>query len=159
MASLTMWGRGTRLSLIWAFTYQKLNRSKDKYSRSNALTVAGAITASGFVLFPVTSTQLVGWTARGFFASPYAQAFYVPYVAGIGISAAIDPKEGISNYLGFTTGGFIGEESPNYWNTDENNSGYFNVPRNLKVVGQASWEWVTDLGPKDFRDALDFDNI
>jgi hypothetical protein len=157
--SLTMWGRGTRVSLIWAFTYRKLSRSKDITSVSNAYTLAGAITATYFVLAPITSTKIVGWGARGFIMSPYAQAFYIPYLAGIGISALVDPKKGIDNYLGFTTGGFLGEQDINYWNTDPNDSGYFNVPKNLKVVGKATWEWVTDLGPKDFRDALDFDNV
>jgi len=159
MASLTMWGKGTRLSLVWAFTYQKINRSRDKWSRSNATTVAGAITATAFILYPVTSTTFVGWSVRGFLASPYAQAFYIPYVTGIAISQLVDPDEGVSNYLGFTTGGFVGEISPNYWNTDANNSGYFNVPQNAKVVGEATYEWVKNLGPKDFRDALDFDTI
>ena len=101
--SALLWGKGTRLSLIWAFTYRKLSRSKDKYSRSNALTLAGAITASSFVLFPVTSTKAIGWTARAVVTNPYAQAAYVPYIAGAVVSAAIDPEDGVSNYVGFTT--------------------------------------------------------
>lgn len=35
--------------------------------------------------------------------------------------------------LGFYTGGIRGDK-PNYWNTDANDSGYFNVPKNISTI-------------------------
>tara|TARA_R110002096_G_scaffold382249_1_gene576102 strand:- start:681 stop:1154 length:474 start_codon:yes stop_codon:yes gene_type:complete len=143
--SALLWGKGTRLSLIWAFTYRKLSRSKDKYSRSNAVVLGSAIGYTSFVIFPVTSTKALGWTVRALVANPYAQAAYVPYVAGGVISAVIDPEDGVSNYVGFTTGGMFGAESPNYWNSDPNDSGYFNVPKNVETIVSHYWEGLKNM--------------
>ena len=38
------------------------------------------------------------------------------------------------NFQGFITGGMIGEEDLNLWNTDANDSGYFNIPKNASVI-------------------------
>ena len=37
--------------------------------------------------------------------------------------------------LGFYTGGIRGDK-PHYWNTDPNQSGYFNIPKNVKTIWQ-----------------------
>jgi hypothetical protein len=48
--------------------------------------------------------------------------------------------------IGFYTIGQTGNK-PNYWNTDENNSGYFNVPKNIGVIYDHYFgEGLTGLG-------------
>jgi hypothetical protein len=72
----------------------------------------------------------LGRVTWGLLANPYFMAAAVPIAIGAGVSHAIDPEEGLENYGGFLTGGYIGND-PNYWDSDENNSGYFNVHQNF----------------------------
>ena len=78
----------------------------------------------------------IGWGLRATIFSSYGLAAGVPLVIGAGVSYAIDPEEGLGNYGGFVFGGKIGND-PNYWNTDENNSGYFNVHQNFVNILKA----------------------
>jgi hypothetical protein len=69
-------------------------------------------------------------------ANPFTLTVTYAYVAGAIASDAIDPDEGLDNYLGFTTGGTYGNQ-PNYFSGDANDSGYFNVVQNLSTILQA----------------------
>lgn len=47
--------------------------------------------------------------------------------------AGLISKQQEADALGFYTGGIRGDQ-PNYWNTDANDSGYFNVPKNISTI-------------------------
>jgi hypothetical protein len=47
--------------------------------------------------------------------------------------AGVISEEQKYDAIGFYTMGQTGNK-PNYWNTDENNSGYFNIPQNVGVI-------------------------
>jgi hypothetical protein len=57
------------------------------------------------------------------------------YTTGAVVSSKIDPVSGVDNYIGFTTGGNYGESDIHYWSGDANDTGYFNVPENLSIIG------------------------
>jgi hypothetical protein len=57
------------------------------------------------------------------------------WAGGAVVSNKIDPIHGVSNYVGFTTGGKYGESEIHYWSGDANDTGYFNVPENLSIIG------------------------
>ena len=92
------------------------------------------------------SQGLKGWGFRGLLTGAGRLLMNNPVTAGITAvliggyvhSQFIDPEEGGDNYLGFLTGGDYGND-PNYWDTDENNSGYFNVGQNTANV----MDWYT----------------
>ena len=69
-------------------------------------------------------------------ANPATIVVTYAYVAGAITSDAIDPDEGLDNYLGFTSGGEFGNQ-PNYVTGDANDSGYFNVVRNFANILKA----------------------
>ena len=154
MASNLAWGRGTRLATAWSYAFNEVRMdSKDGkvgVRSIYAITVAGAATA--FILRPGWATALYGeyvkqtfyFTARataaitlpivGLATSAYGLAVIIPVVTGGIISDRIDEEEGFDNYTGFLSAGWFGNV-PNYWNTDDNDSGYFNVLKNLQTVG------------------------
>ena len=84
--------------------------------------------------------RLGGWAVRTTSAfvvsNPVTATVTYAYVAGAITSDAIDPEEGLDNYLGFTTGGEYGNQ-PNYVTGDANDSGYFNVVRNFSNILKA----------------------
>jgi hypothetical protein len=69
-------------------------------------------------------------------ANPVTAVVTYAYVAGAITSDAIDPEEGLDNYIGFTTGGAHGNQ-PNYVTGDANDSGYFNVVQNFANILKA----------------------
>ena len=70
-------------------------------------------------------------------ANPVTAIVTYSYIAGAVTSDIIDPEEGLDNYLGFTSGG-IGGNSPNYVTGDANDSGYFNVVRNMSTIFESN---------------------
>lgn len=133
VASNLAWSRGSRLVGIWTTAYIKV-RADEEFTASDAVAIGAAGVYTGFVLAPTWSSSLHGGLVRAIVTSPYAQAVAIPIAVGAGASILIDREDGLDNYLGFITGGELGERSPNYFNTDSNDSGYFNVPRNFKRI-------------------------
>jgi hypothetical protein len=81
--------------------------------------------------------SLILQTLRATVFSSYGLAAGIPLVIGAGVSYAIDPEEGLDNYGGFVFGGTVGND-PNYWDSDNNNSGYFNVNQNFVNIISAN---------------------
>lgn len=80
-----------------------------------------------------------GWSLRWLLTplvNPVTATVAYAYAAGAITSDAIDPDEGLPNYVGFTTGGYYGN-SPNYLTGDANDSGYFNVVQNFANILKA----------------------
>ena len=94
----------------------------------------------GFIWGTGTAYRLGGWGLRTVggvvVAHPITAVVTYSYVAGGITSDAIDPDQGLGNYLGFTTGGGTGNQ-PNYLTGDANNSGYFNVVQNFANILKA----------------------
>jgi hypothetical protein len=90
----------------------------------------------------------IGWGLRATIFSSYGLAAAVPVVIGAAVSYAIDPEEGLDNYSGFVSGGEIGND-PNYWDSDENNSGYFNVHQNFVNIISANRRAKSDKQRKE----------
>tara|TARA_R110000803_G_C11932453_1_gene315599 strand:+ start:46 stop:546 length:501 start_codon:yes stop_codon:yes gene_type:complete len=133
MASSLAWSRGSRLVGIWSTAYIAV-RADEEFTFSDVVTIGAAGVYSAFVLTPTWSGRIHGNAVRVIVTSPYVQAVVIPVAIGAGASILIDKENGLDNYLGFITGGTVGERSPNYWNTDSNQSGYFNVPKNVDTV-------------------------
>ena len=70
-----------------------------------------------------------GWGIRMTLLSPAGLAVAVPVIVGGGVSYAIDEEDGLANYGGFISGGYVGND-PNY-------SAYFNVYENVKTIWNA----------------------
>ena len=186
MASNLAWGKGTGLVGAWAHAANEVRvDSKDGklgVRSIYAITVAGASTA--FILNPSWSRGLQGrfikqtfwFTVRataaislpivGLATSAYGLAAIIPVVTGAVVSNVIDEEEGLDNYLGFITGGTVGNE-PNYFTGDPNDSGYFNVPRNFETVAESqpltralTWTIANKPKPKyrwrTFEEAFNF---
>jgi hypothetical protein len=155
MASYLAWGRGARLGGIWTTGFLIVKDDYDDDGKPGVKTiVAIALVAkeTAFVLTPFWASRAYGWTivnaarylaapvGRGLIAvvtNPYVAAAAVPIAVGGIISYAIDPENGLNNYAGFITGGMVGEDEPNYWDTDANDSGYFNIPKNFETVAES----------------------
>lgn len=82
-----------------------------------------------------------GWGLRNALMGAWRAAAYNPvttgvllvFIGGYYYSKAVDPEEGADNYTGFLTGGEWGND-PNYWDTDENESGFFNMGQNTATI-------------------------
>jgi len=131
-----------RLALFtWsaAWTYQSVTEEKGD-TLSDAIDITSFVIGSYFIFAPFRAdAALASWTlsragllARGILMNPYAQAAYVPYVAGLAASKVIDPVSGVDNFLGFTTGGALGNPgaSPMAAGND-----YFNFSKNIGIIG------------------------
>lgn len=79
-----------------------------------------------------------GWMAQRLVANPVTFVITAAYVEGAIVSDIIDPDEGLDNYVGFTLGGLGGGNDANYLTGDENESGYFNVYRNVTTILNAN---------------------
>jgi hypothetical protein len=60
----------------------------------------------------------------------------VIYAGGVAVSSRIDEEHGVENFIGFTTGGVYGESDIHYLTGDAMDSGYFNVPKNISIIGE-----------------------
>jgi hypothetical protein len=154
MASYLAWGRGARLGGIWTTGFLIVKEDYDDdgelgWASALAISAVGARTA--FVLTPTWATSVYGWSivnaakylaapvgraAIAVATNPYVAAAAVPIAVGGIISYAIDPEDGLDNYSGFITGGLVGEDQINYWDTDANDSGYFNIPKNFETIAE-----------------------
>jgi hypothetical protein len=155
MASNLAWGRGARLGRIWTVGFFVIKEDYDddgELGLQSAAAAAAMVAGTAFVLTPTWSTTAYGWTiknaarylaaplGRGFIAvvtNPYVMAAAVPLAVGGIISYAIDPEKGLNRYGGFITGGLVGQDEPNYWDTDANDSGFFNIPKNFETVAES----------------------
>ena len=132
-----MLGRGTLFSLLTVRTIRNITEEEGDYI-SDAWSLAQWGIGTVFIFSPGTDTKIVGWGVANawrlgavILRSPYAQAAYVPYVAGLVVSEAIDPVSGVENFLGFTTGGKLGnpDASPAAPGND-----YFNFSKNIGII-------------------------
>ena len=138
MPSYTTLGRVSLFSLLTANTIRNL-RKEEGDTLQDALSLAQWSIGTVFIFSPGTDAKIVGWGVANAWRlgavivrSPYAQAAYVPYVAGLAASEVIDPVSGVDNFLGFTTGGYLGnaDASPMAEGND-----YFNFSKNIKIIG------------------------
>jgi len=95
---------------------------------------------TGLIWGTGTAYRLTGWSIRYVggvvVANPITAVAAYSYLGGAIVSDAIDPEEGLDNYVGFTTGGVFGNQ-PNYVTGDANDSGYFNVVQNFANILKA----------------------
>ena len=135
MVSLTTWGRGGKLAVVWGLVYWDVVENEDDFW-SDAFAIGGGLLTTSFMLAPTVTYGGAGLITRAVVTNPVVQVITGTAVVGAIVSNEIDPDSGFDNYVGFISGGEFGEENPNYWDTDKNDSGYFNVPRNLEII----WE-------------------
>tara|TARA_R110000751_G_scaffold98978_2_gene192320 strand:- start:196 stop:744 length:549 start_codon:yes stop_codon:yes gene_type:complete len=154
MASYLAWGRGARLGGIWTTGFLIVKEDYDddgKLGVQFALAISAVVARTAFILTPTWATRAYGWTivnAARYLAAPavratiavvtnpYVAAAAVPIAVGGIISYAVDPEDGLNNYAGFITGGIVGEDQINYWDTDDNDSGYFNMKKNFETIAE-----------------------
>ena len=144
IGSYAAWGFYSRLGLIWGTAYWQFNKVDDNSNQDlllDSFTLATAALATSFVLYPASTNVAVGWAVKNtviqLAKSPVAVGVTAAIVAGAIVSDRIDPVSGYDNYVGFISGGNLGESNINYWSGDANNSGYFNVPKNISIISQA----------------------
>lgn len=133
MFALYPWGIGSRLATIWGITYVKV-RSEEEFTVSDGVYIGSSIVGTAFILKPNWSNAVLNFGVRAIVTNPVVQAVTAITVTGAVVSVAIDPEDGLDNYLGFITGGMLGEREPNYFSGDPNNSGYFNIPKNFDTI-------------------------
>lgn len=142
-------GRAGKIGLIWAFAIREVRKDKDSSPvgiAKDALVLSGAALSTAFILQPQIAYSGVGWGMRyaGTLALAAAQtpagattiAVTAIYAGGLAASQAIDPVSGVDNFVGFTSGGTYGEQDIHYLTGDANDSGYFNIPKNLSIIGK-----------------------
>ena len=158
MASNLAWGQGARLAPKWTTGFGIIAYDlydDGKLGWKSGVAAGFLIRDTAFILRPGWSTSTYGTIVRHaaqytgvlvragarlgltVVTNPYVLAVAVPVVAGGIISVAIDPEDGLNNFSGFITGGLVGEDTPNYWDTDANDSGYFNIPKNFETVAES----------------------
>jgi len=107
---------------------------------SDAMAIGTAALATGFILNPQLTFGVTGWGVRAIASHPVTIAAASAAVVGGVIAHKIDPGSGLTNYVGFITGGNFGEEDVHYFSGDPNDSGYFNLGRNIQIIGQHHWD-------------------
>lgn len=144
VTSYAAWGFYSRLGLIWGTAYWQFNKVDDNSNQDlllDSITLASAALATSFVLYPAGTNVAVGWAVRStviaLAKSPVTLAVTAAIVGGAIVSDRIDPVSGYDNYVGFITGGNVRESDIHYWGGDANNSGYFNVPKNVSIIANA----------------------
>jgi len=78
----------------------------------------------------------LAWAAAKSPTGMAIEASIVMWLGGLAVSKAIDPVHGTDNYIGFTTGGVYGESDIHYLSGGAGDSGYFNVPKNVGIIGK-----------------------
>jgi hypothetical protein len=156
MASNAAWGKGAGLVFLWSQAANEVRKDlKDdgKVGPRSVLAWAGATIGTAFILnpgwangvrgslaratfwFTVNATRAIALPIIGVATSAEGLALIIPVVVGAVVSDAIDEEEGFDNYTGFISGGtWPGSNDPNYLTGDPNDSGYFNVPKNLETI-------------------------
>lgn len=132
------WGKFDLLFGKMALTAYYMNQYRASDQRSgdklDVGTKIGIIWGTGVVY------RAGGWGLRviaaPLVANPVTVTVTYAYVAGAITADAMDPEQGLDNYLGFTSGGQYGN-NPNYLRGDANDSGYFNVVQNFANILKA----------------------
>lgn len=135
MPSLYSWGVGSRLATMWTTIFVKV-RANEGVSVSDAVAIGYGIVRTTFLLTPKWSNRALGFTVRAVVTNPTVIAVSAIAATGAVVSVKIDPQNGLDNYLGFVTGGILGDRDPSYLSGDPNDSGYFNVPENSKRIAR-----------------------
>jgi len=133
MVSLTAWGRGGKLAVVWGAVYWDVQEEEDDFW-SDAFAIAGGLLTTSFMIAPGITYGATGVVTKAIVTNPVVQIITGAVVAGAIVSNEIDPDSGFDNYIGFISGGEFGEPDINYWDTDPNDSGYFNVGKNLEII-------------------------
>ena len=139
MVSNVTLGKGFKLFTIWSAVWYA-NTRKDDDPILDALRTSGGVLSTAALLNPQLTFGVTGWGVRAVLTHPVTQGVTAAVVAGALISNEIDPDSGLSNYVGFITGGEFGEEDIHYFSGDPNDSGYFNVGRNVQIIGTHYYE-------------------
>jgi hypothetical protein len=127
---------------------------------SDALAISTGALATAFILNPQLSFGVTGWGVRAIATHPVTIGITAAVVVGGVVSYQIDPDHGLSNYVGFITGGDFGESDIHYWSGGPNDSGYFNVPKNVSVIASHLYsegkDYATDSWAEFQDDAMKF---
>jgi len=141
MVSTATWGKGAKLAWIWSWVIWDVTEEEDDWA-SDALSITGGAVATAFILNPALSFHVTGVATKAILTNPVVQAITAAAVTGAIVSNEIDPESGFDNYVGFITGGTAEQhfgvgtarEDIHYFSGDPNDSGYFNVGRNVEII-------------------------
>jgi len=131
--SATAWGRGGKLAWVWGVVYWDVKEEEGDWI-SDSIAILGGLVTTSFMLAPRITYGTAGIVTRAIVTNPIAQIVTGAVVSGAIVSNELDPDRGYDNYIGFISGGEVGEPDINYWSGDPNDSGYFNIPKNLEVI-------------------------
>lgn len=137
---MSVWKRGTYRRQVEFFAWVA---STEYFVNDLLLTHEGEYTAEdkAFMLGYATQTawlfggeRLLSSGLGKIAVRTFAQIALIYYV-GKWTSQLIDPDQGKNNFHGFISAGLIGgSNDPNYWSGDQNESGYFNFPKNISTI-------------------------
>ena len=134
MVSDVTLGKGFKLLTIWSSIYYA-NTRRDDDPIYDALRFAGGVLSTAALLNPQLTFSVTGWGVRAVLTHPVTLVGAAATVTGAIVSNEIDPVSGLDNYMGFISGGEFGEEDIHYYSGDPNDSGYFNLARNVQIIG------------------------
>jgi len=147
-------GKIAKLGWIWSWVLWDITEEEDDWF-SDALTITGGTIATVFILNPTFSFTVTGVATRAVITNPVVQAVTAAVITGAIVSNEIDPDSGLDNYIGFLTAGKLDQhfgigtarEDIHYYSGDPNDSGYFNVPRNVEIIASHYY----DVGVKGLK--------
>jgi len=134
MISNVTLGKGFKLVTIWSSIYYA-NTRKDDDPILDALRFSGGVLSTAALLNPQLTFSVTGWAVRAVLTHPVTLVGAAATATGAIVSNEIDPVSGLDNYIGFISGGEFGEEDIHYYSGDPNDSGYFNLARNVQIIG------------------------
>ena len=127
-------GKIAKLTWIWSWVLWDVNQEEDDWF-SDTVSITGGVVGTAFILNPNFTFSVTGAATRAVLTNPVVQAVTAAAITGAIVSNEIDPDSGFDNYVGFITGGQVGTKDIHYFSGDPNDSGYFNVGRNLQIIG------------------------
>ena len=134
MISNVTLGKGFKLVTIWSSIYYA-NTRKDDDPILDALRFSGGVLSTAALLNPQLTFSVTGWAVRAVLTHPVTLVGAAATATGAIVSNEIDPVSGLDNYIGFISGGEFSEEDIHYYSGDPNDSGYFNLARNVQIIG------------------------
>jgi len=147
-------GKIAKLAWIWSWVIWDVTEEEDDLV-SDIVSITGGVVATAFILNPTYTFSVTGAATRAVLTNPVVQAVAATVVTGAIVSNEIDPNSGYDNYVGFITGGELNQhfdigtarEDIHYYSGDPNDSGYFNVPRNVEIIASHYY----DVGVKGLK--------
>lgn len=134
-------GKIAKLTWIWSWVLWDVTEEEGDWF-SDTLSITTGTVATAFILNPSFSFGVTGAATRAVLSNPVVQAVTAAVITGAIVSNEIDPDSGFDNYVGFITAGKLDQhfgigtarEDIHYFSGDPNDSGYFNVPRNVEII-------------------------